>query len=171
MPQIFNIEPSNIVKLKQLVAYLCRSKPYELNLANLAKKIGINRKTLYLYIHYLTLGEIFMKIPAYGKGDSIFSKPAKLYLQNSNLNYSYCDRQEPGTIREIFFANQLAKNHELAYAKRGDFLVDGHYTFEIGGKKKGFAQMKGLPDSFVAADDIERGFGRKIPLWLFGFLY
>ena len=70
------------MKLKQLVAYICNSKPYELNLTNLSAKIGINRKTLYLYIHYLTLGDIFMK-----------------------------------------------------------------------------------------ADDIEVGFGNKIPLWLFGFLY
>ena len=28
-----------------------------------------------------------------------------------------------------------------------------------------------IPDSFIAADDIETGFGNKIPLWLFGFLY
>ena len=24
---------------------------------------------------------------------------------------------------------------------------------------------------FLALDDMEKGFGRKIPLWLFGFLY
>jgi len=28
-----------------------------------------------------------------------------------------------------------------------------------------------LPDSYIVADDIEVGFGNKIPLWLFGFLY
>ena len=27
------------------------------------------------------------------------------------------------------------------------------------------------PNSYVVADDIEVGFGAKIPLWLFGFLY
>ena len=26
-------------------------------------------------------------------------------------------------------------------------------------------------DNFIEADDIETGFGNKIPLWLFGFLY
>jgi hypothetical protein len=30
---------------------------------------------------------------------------------------------------------------------------------------------KKILNSFVAADDIEIGFGNKIPLWLFGFLY
>lgn len=40
-----------------------------------------------------------------------------------------------------------------------------------GGAKKDFSQVAGLDNAFVAADDIEVGNGRKIPLWLFGFLY
>jgi len=28
-----------------------------------------------------------------------------------------------------------------------------------------------IPDSYVATDDLEYGFGYKIPLWLFVFLY
>jgi len=36
---------------------------------------------------------------------------------------------------------------------------------------KSFKQIKDLENSFVVADDIEVGFGNKIPLWLFGFLY
>ena len=54
---------------------------------------------------------------------------------------------------------------------RGDFLVDEKYIFEIGGKNKSFKQIKDMDNSFVVADDIEIGFGNKIPLWLFGFLY
>jgi len=168
LPIIYNIEPSNISKLKQLVFYICTVKPYELNLTNLAAKIGINRKTLYLYIHYLTLGNVFLKVLPKAKGDIIFSKPSKLYLHNTNLSYAYCDKQEIGSLREIFFANQV---DGLRYAKKGDFLVDGKYTVEIGGKNKSFDQIKDLPDSFVIADDIEVGFGNKIPLWLFGFMY
>ena len=49
--------------------------------------------------------------------------------------------------------------------------LDGRYLFEVGGKGKGFAQIRNIPDSFVVADDIDYGFGNKIPLWLFGFLY
>ncbi len=45
------------------------------------------------------------------------------------------------------------------------------YIFEVGGSRKSFNQIKDLPDSFVAADDIESGYGNKIPLWLVGFLY
>jgi len=32
-------------------------------------------------------------------------------------------------------------------------------------------QIADLPDSYVVADDIEIGFGNKIPLWLFGLIY
>ncbi len=46
------------------------------------------------------------------------------------------------------------------------------FTCKIGGKNKGFEQIKDIPHSYVVADDIEIGFGSKIPLWLFGgFLY
>lgn len=171
LPIIFNIEPSNIKKLKQLTAYICNSKPYTLNLTSLSQKIGINRKTLYQYIHYLNLGNIFSKLEAKAKGDNIFSKPAKLYLNNPNLNYCYCQNSEIGTIREEFFLDMLQLDHKLLYPKRGDFLIDETYLFEVGGKNKNFEQIKDIKNSFLAIDGIEVGFKNRIPLWLFGFLY
>ena len=61
--------------------------------------------------------------------------------------------------------------HETVYPKRGDVEVDGKFLFEIGGRGKGFDQIKDVPDSYVVNDDVEVGVGNKIPLWLFGFLY
>ncbi len=171
LPVIFNIEAQNIQKLKQLISMICSSKPYELNITKLSQKIGINRTTLYQYIHYLTMGNILYALKGNAKGDSIFVKPSKLYLANPNLSFYYCQENETGTIREQFFINMLGTDHVLSYPKKGDFLVDAVYTFEVGGKNKGFEQIKDLKESFVAADDIEIGFGNKIPLWLFGFLY
>ena len=55
--------------------------------------------------------------------------------------------------------------------KKGDFYTEEKYTFEIGGKDKGYKQIKDIENSYIAADDIEVGYGNKIPLWLFGFLY
>ena len=49
--------------------------------------------------------------------------------------------------------------------------IAGRWLFEIGGRGKGFSQIKDVPDSFVANDGVEVGSGNKIPLWLFGFLY
>ena len=50
-------------------------------------------------------------------------------------------------------------------------MVDGRWLVEIGGKGKGVDQIRDVPDSFVVNDGVEVGFGNKIPLWLFGFLY
>jgi len=50
-------------------------------------------------------------------------------------------------------------------------VIDDKYTFEIGGRNKGFKQIKEIRNSFLALDDIETGINNKIPLWLFGFLY
>ena len=54
---------------------------------------------------------------------------------------------------------------------KGDLLVDGRWLFEVGGKNKGFKQIKGIEDSYVVSDGIDIGHGKKIPLWLFGLLY
>ena len=179
---IFNIEPKFTIKLKQLVVLICSSKPYELNISKLATKIGINRNTLYQYIYYLERGKIFNILHHKAKGDNIFSKPAKIYLANTTLNYAYCKTIEIGTIREGFFANQLQNyftlhknrnflDEQILASKIGDFLIDNKYTFEVGGKNKSFKQIKDKENAYVVADDIEVGYGDKIPLWLFGFLY
>jgi uncharacterized protein len=48
-----------------------------------------------------------------------------------------------------------------------DFKINDKYSFVIGGKYIEPDKNQG----FAAADRIEVGEGRKIPLWLFGFLY
>jgi len=50
-------------------------------------------------------------------------------------------------------------------------MIDEKYIIKVGGKDKSFSQIRDIKNSFVAADDIEVGFGNKIPLYLFGFLY
>jgi hypothetical protein len=45
------------------------------------------------------------------------------------------------------------------------------YAVEVGGKNKGHEQIMGIDNAFLALDDLEYGFGNKIPLWLFGMLY
>ncbi len=99
------------------------------------------------------------------------SSPEKIYCENTNLMYALTPDADIGTARETFFANQVSNGHALTYPKKGDFLVDDRWLFEVGGKGKGFAQIKDVPDSFVVNDGVEIGFRNKIPLWLFGFLY
>jgi len=71
-----------------------------------------------------------------------------------------------------FAVNQLSVGHEVEYGKKkGDFKVNGKYTFEVGGPSKDFKQIVGVPDSYVLADDIDYPYGNKLPLWIVGFLY
>lgn len=35
----------------------------------------------------------------------------------------------------------------------------------------GFSQIAGVKESYVLADDIESPSGRRIPLWMLGFIY
>ena len=171
LPSIFPMRYENVVNLKRLVKLLCASEPYKINIAELSRKIGIDRDTLYMYMEYLARGSIFNILRPKSRGDAIFVKPEKLYLHNTNLYYSYCETPKKGTIRETFIISQLSIAHTIEYPKNGDFKVDNRYTLEIGGRKKGFSQIDRLQNSFIVADDITAGSGHKIPLWLFGFLY
>ena len=171
IPFIFKIEYDKIINLKKLVRLVCQSKPFKINIKELASKIGTtDYQTLYKYLEYLRRGKILNIIKTKSKGDIIFSKPDKLYLSNTNLHFAYCQNSEIGTIREVFFASQL-NSYSLSSSKKGDFLVNDKYLFEIGGKNKTFKQIKDIKNSFVVKDDIEVGFKNSVPLWLFGFLY
>ncbi|MPM25086.1 hypothetical protein SDC9_71576 [bioreactor metagenome] len=67
--------------------------------------------------------------------------------------------------------NQISGLHTVNISPESDFLVDGKYTFEIGGKSKKKNQIAGTRNAFVIQDDIEYGHTNVLPLWLFGFLY
>jgi predicted AAA+ superfamily ATPase len=172
IPSIFPIEYQNIVNLKKLIGLICQSVPYTPNIKELMQKMdmGKNYKGLYRYLHYLNRAKILTIINSKTKGDNIFTKPDKILLDNTNLHYSYCDNSNVGTIREVFVTAML-KDYSIKLAKKGDFLIDDDYIFEVGGKNKSFKQIKDMPNSYVIADDIEIGSNNKIPLWLFGFLY
>jgi predicted AAA+ superfamily ATPase len=171
IPSLFPIEYEKALSLKKLVRLVCESPPFKINIKALSEKMGIgDYHTLYRYMEYLHRGRILSLIRAKSRGDSIFVKPQKLYLGNTNLHYAYCNNMEMGTLREVFFMSMIA-DENIEVATKGDFVVDGKYVVEIGGKSKGFQQIKDIKNSFVIADDTEVGFGNKVPLWLFGFLY
>ena len=55
--------------------------------------------------------------------------------------------------------------------KKGDFIVNNKYTFEIGGKGKDHKQIQGVKNAWLVKDDIETPAAGTIPLWMFGLLY
>jgi hypothetical protein len=173
IPAIFPIEYDSVQNLKKLIRLLCESHPYTPNIKELLLKMDMkdNYKGLYRFLEYLSRAKVLNAIKPKAKGDAIFVKPDKIYLNNTNLHYAYCLSNKVGTIREVFVASMLQNRYTLEVAKKGDFVVDDRYILEVGGAKKGYKQIKDIKNSFVVADDIEIGSGAKIPLWLFGFLY
>jgi len=180
MPYATNIKHAQIDKIKKLVYLLSTSVPVKPNISKLAESVEVSRPTLVEYLHYLELGSLINSVNQKARGYGIMSKPDKLYMYNTNLMHAISHNADKGTQREAFFVNQLKSatynepkliDEHLLLAKEGDFLIDGKYTVEVGGKSKSFEQVKNVENAFIAADDIEIGFGNKIPLWLFGFMY
>ena len=172
IPSIFSMEYSNVVLLKKMIILVCESNPYKPNMKTLLEKMGMKNdyNRLYKYLYYLHKGKIITLVGAKARGDNIFAKPEKIYLNNTNLHHAYCTNPEIGTIREVFFRAMLFK-HGLLVPSKGDFFVENKYTFEVGGRNKTKKQVRGIENSFIVVDDVEVGGERKIPLWLFGFLY
>lgn len=171
IPATEHIEYETIMKTKRLVMQLAEMVPFTLNVSSLCSAIGTTRNQLIRLLSLLERSALIRQLFSDAKGLKTLVKPEKILFDNVNLMAALSEKNDTGTIRETFFASLVSQAHKLQYPPQGDFLVDHTYLFEIGGKGKGFAQIRNLPDSYIAADEIEIGFGNKIPLWLFGMLY
>lgn len=172
LPLLRQIDIAYVHRIKQLLVLLTESVPFTPNVTKISARIGINRATMLSYLHYLDESELTTHVNNETGGLNKLQKPTKLYLNNTNLMYLLQHVEiNIGTYRETFFANQLKYRNKISIPSQGDFLVNQKYTFEIGGKDKTKKQLEGIEHGFIAADTIEVGFGNKIPLWLFGFLY
>lgn len=164
------IDYETLIKAKRLIGIIAGSQPYLPNMSTLAGLMGTNRNQLLKLFDLLDRAGIIRQIFTSTNSPRGLAKPQKVLLDNSTLMCAL-DSPKIGAERECTFASFLSVGHRVGFAKQGDFIVDNRYLFEIGGKGKGFTQIRDIPDSFVVADDIEFGFGNKIPLWLFGFRY
>lgn len=170
---------TSIKKIKTLLSIIIKSVPFEPNMSDMKKAADItDDRTLKEYLSKLDDAGLIKLLMRNALAMKSIDKPEKIYLANPNLMYT----KEPdiGNLRETFFVNQLDNYYKIKRSlsddgifsgKSGDFYCEEKYTFEVGGKKKGFSQIKDTPDSYVVSDDLEIGIGHKIPLWLFGFLY
>lgn len=180
LPYINRIEMAQIGKLKKLLYLLAINVPFIPNITDLAESTQISRPKVYEYLNHLEQAKIINTLRSKEKGYNVLSKPEKLLLQNTNLSFALTSTADVGSLREAFFVNQIKNalaeknrflDESIYVSKQGDFLVDDTYTFEVGGKSKGFKQIKDLSQSYVASDEIDIGYKNKIPLWLVGFLY
>ena len=164
----------SIKKLKMLLSTIARSAPFTPDMKRLKQIIEVgDERTLKTYLNYLEDGHAITCLSKENKSIRGLEKPEKIYLNNPNQALAICDKDtvNPGTIREIFFTCMLQEEYNIAIPPKGDFIVDDKRLFEVGGKGKTFKQIKDIPNSYLALDNIEHGMNAKIPLWLFGFLY
>ncbi len=172
LPFLRGAEPGNIPKIKKLLYVISKSVPFKPNISALASKTGITRNALLEYINHMADARILNMLHKDRVGISLLQKPEKVYLDNPNLIYALSESApELGNVRETFLLNQLMEKHMVTYPDKGDFFIDNNITLEVGGKNKTNKQIEGLNKAFIVADDIEIGSGKRIPLWLFGFLY
>lgn len=172
LPLLRNVEIAYISRIKQLLVVIAESVPFIPNISKLSEKINLNRATLLSYFYYLDEIGLTRNLFRETHGISRLQKPAKVWLENTNLAFLLArENANEGNLRETFFANQLGYRHHLLYTEKGDFWVDEKYTFEVGGKNKTDKQIKSVENAYIVSDNIEYGFGNKIPLWLFGFMY
>lgn len=103
----------------------------------------------------------------------MLQKPDKIFLENSNWGYSLRKEANIGTVRETFLVSQLLNsNLTVSLPKSGDFYVEENdLIIEVGGESKTAKQVYEYDNYLIAVDDIETGRGKKVPLWVFGFLY
>lgn len=172
IPAVENLQYDTLVKLKKLLITIATSAPFTPNISKLSEKIGVSRNMMVTSIKILDRAGLVNELYKDTSGIGVLTKPEKLYLNNTNLIIALAkENASVGTMRETFFFNQLKDIHQVSWSESADFLIDKTYTFEIGGKNKSRKQIAGLPNAFVAKDNIEIGFGTIIPIWIFGFLY
>ena len=172
MTEFCGVDPANTRKLKAMLMFLCDNVPYEVNIAKLASYLELNKATVLSYLSGMKKAELLHLLYSSNVSVTKMQKPDKIYVHNPNILYALGSRENIGTVRECFFVNQLSKGHTVEYGKTsGDFLIDGRITVEVGGKDKSFEQIADIPDSYVFADEMEFPVGKKLPLWLAGFLY
>lgn len=172
LPLLRKVDVAYVPKLKQLLQIIAESVPFVPNVSKLSERIGINRNTFISYLYFLQEAHIIRNLYKDAKGITKLQKPDKIFLENTNFQFTFSPLSaNTGNLRETFFANQLSNSHLVEYTEQGDFVIDGKFLFEIGGKNKTTKQIKKIKNSFVVADNLEYGSNNTIPLWLFGFLY
>ena len=171
IPAIADIEFETRQKLRKLLVVLAEQVPFVPNMTNLSRDVEVTRNQLMKLFSLLSQAAILRTLSDPGTQPKRAAKPEKILFDNPSVMQALGIIHKIGTVRESFVASMLSVCGELYAAKEGDFLLDRKYLFEVGGKNKGFSQIADRPESYVIADNIETGFGNKIPAWLLGFLY
>jgi len=172
---IHNLKQTTLPVLKKLLWLISTSNGFTPNIDKISKSIGVGREVIYNCLEYLAQSGLLINLYADAGGMKLARKPGKIYFEDTNLLYavnrSLKLESEIGHLRETFFVNQLSLLHRINLHEKADYVLDRKITIEVGGKSKTFRQIASEQNGYLAVDDISVGFGKRIPLFLFGMLY
>ncbi|MBR1514353.1 MAG: AAA family ATPase, partial [Bacteroidales bacterium] len=133
LPAVENVSYETIQKTKRLLMIISEHVPFEPNMSELWKQLATNNELGLRMLYSLDKAQILSLLTEKAKSYKYLYKPDKIFINNTNLMHALCPYVEIGNVRETFFQNQLAVAHEVNTPKKGDFLVNGQYLFEVGG--------------------------------------
>src|SRR3990167_7168121 len=171
---IYNLKISTATLLKKILWLIATARILIPNIDSIAKNLQVSREAIYNCIEYLDRAGLIHNVYPASTGMKLIRKPGKIFLSNSNILYAINGTlnlmSDIGAIRETFFTNQVSAFHKINTHDHGDYIIYDKYVLAVGGKNKSPRQIKNQDNAYLALDDIEIGFGNKIPLYLFGFL-
>jgi predicted AAA+ superfamily ATPase len=180
----YSLKTDTLPVFKKILYFLFTSKPGSINVNRLSASLRKSFPDTSRYIEMTRESGLARYLLSDKSGHALIRNAEKVYLDNTNLAHALSYRigkpVDRGSTREILVINQLeSAGYRVCYSSRGDIIVGAEkkvfgkkeYIFEIGGAGKNLSQIKDEKNAYVVADDILFGDSRKIPLYLFGFLY
>jgi predicted AAA+ superfamily ATPase len=159
-------------QLKQIVSFIAQHAPGRINVSSVARKMSLGRDTIKRYLHDLEDARLITMLYKRGNKPTLYSKPDKVFLHNTNLCHALQHRPETHALAETFLVNQLqnAGNSVHVPHSRNNVIVNHTYTIEV--VRRGKKRKERLPrNHYQAVTNVTAGSLSRIPLWLFGFMY
>jgi uncharacterized protein len=168
------LKTGTLMTIENLYKFVLSSAPGEVNAYKLSSNLQKDFDSVSNYLMYLKQAGLIRFLYSGKSGQAYLRNPVKMYPDNTNILFAafmnIADDNLLGKARETFVINQFQNaGLEVYFSREGDF-ESKPYVFEVGGKNKTAQQLGAIENSYVLADGIFCGIGRKIPLYLFGFL-
>jgi len=171
----YSLKTSTLPVFKKILYFVYTSAPSSININKIAKSLSKDHSDIANYLEIMKDVGLLRFLLIDKTGHALIRNAEKIYLNNTNLAYALekaiGKKINKGQLRELFFITSL-ENAGLKpfYSKKGDVKCD-NYIFEIGGANKDLSQIKNQKNAFIVSDNILFHDIKKIPLYLFGFLY
>lgn len=170
----YSLNTTSLDTLKKIIYFFATSQPGSVNINRLAGSLKRDHTTISEYVQILRDTGLLRFLLQDKQGHALVRDAEKIYLDNSNLLYALNEEvgKVPlvGLLRELFVMSNLQNaRYHVFFSKQADIECDNS-IFEIGGKNKTIAQLRG-EEGYLVKDDILIGDKKTIPLYLFGFLY